>query len=370
MADPIANRLIRYYKAHPEWDQLSGRSGGHRLRTLLWTIALIWIAVLLVLLALFAFVGESAWPVVILLYAPRLPWILPGLLLLPFALRARDRTLLVPLAVGTLIWLFPLMGFVVPSRLAPPSGPTLRVLSYNTTHAADGVEGLRSIALETHADLVLLQWASHLVEEALSGKGFEGWTVRRADQFTIASRHPISSVEPFGLPFGFGPPGAHAVLQTPLGIVDVYNIRPHSAREEVAFRHNRNLFQRGRDLLSDLRHDRMRDFTAFRERQLRSVVAEFARAQHLVIVAGDTNLPDGSLLLRRHLGAFKDAFAESGWGFGYTYPAKLPWLRLDRILLGNGLAALSFRVLPRHLAAHRPVLAEIAREPRPEKASR
>jgi vancomycin resistance protein VanJ len=301
--------------------------------------------------------------VVILLYAPRHPWIIPGAFLLPFALRARHRTLLVPLTVGTLIWLFPLMGFVFPHRLTRPSGPTLRVLSYNTTHAADGVEGLRSIALETRADLVLLQWSSHLADEALSGKGFEGWTVRRADQFTVASRYPVSSVETLGLPFDLGPPCAHAVLQTPLGIVDVYNIRPHSAREEVAFRHNRNLWQRARDLLSDLRHDRMREFTAFRGRQLRSVVAEFVTGEHFVIVAGDTNLPNGSLFLHRHLGALKDAFVDSGWGFGHTYPAKLPWLRLDRILLGSGLEARSFQVLPRHLAAHRPVLAEISREP-------
>ena len=80
-------------------------------------------------LAAFAFVGEAAWQVVLLLYLPRLPWILPGLLLLPFALRRGRRAVLVPLAAGALIWLFPVMGFVPPRPLARPPGPSLRRIS-------------------------------------------------------------------------------------------------------------------------------------------------------------------------------------------------------------------------------------------------
>jgi len=86
-----------------------------------------------------------------------------------------------------------------------------------------------------------------------------------------------------------------------------------------------------------------------------------AKARHPVLIAGDTNLPEGSLFLRRYFAGFKDAFVESSWGFGFTHPAKLPWLRLDRVLLGRGLGAKSFDVLPRRESAHRPVLAEVIR---------
>ena len=82
-----------------------------------------------------------------------------------------------------------------------------------------------------------------------------------------------------------------------------------------------------------------------------------------MLIAGDSNLPNGSLVLRRHLGGFSDAFVQSGWGFGYTYPARLPWMRLDRVLLGSGLRAVSFDVLPRRTSAHRPVVAEVVRIP-------
>lgn len=328
----------------------------------LWFAVLAWLAGLGALLALFALVGEASWVVVLILYLPRHPWIVPGLLLLPFALRAGRRALLIPLAAGGLLWLFPLMGFVPPRLAPPPAKPAIRVLSYNTTHAVDGVETLRALALETHPDMILFQWSSHLADEALSGPGFEGWTVRRAAQFTVATRFRILSLETGGVPSGSGPPCAHAVLDSPLGTLDVYVIRPQSARPEIGATRHRGLRARFRELIEGARSGQLSEHASFREAQTRSIAEMVARAEHPVLIAGDTNLPEGSLLLRRYFGSFGDAFAESGWGFGYTHPARLPWLRLDRILLGDGLSAGSFEILPRHASAHRAILAEIFRQ--------
>ncbi|HZX93901.1 MAG TPA: hypothetical protein VFE90_05260 [Myxococcales bacterium] len=44
---------------------------------------------------------------------------------------------------------------------------------------------------------------------------------------------------------------------------------------------------------------------------------------------------------------------QAGWGLGYTNPARLPWLRLDRVLLRPDLEAVSFHVLGHHASAHR-----------------
>jgi vancomycin resistance protein VanJ len=63
-----------------------------------------------------------------------------------------------------------------------------------------------------------------------------------------------------------------------------------------------------------------------------------------VIIAGDTNLPDLSRIFRENLSGFDDAFAAVGRGFGYTYPSKLPWLRIDRILTSGKLRAVDFRI--------------------------
>jgi endonuclease/exonuclease/phosphatase (EEP) superfamily protein YafD len=326
-------------------------------------VALAWVGVLAALLAAFELVGEQSWPVVLLLYLPRHPWLAPGLLLLPFALRRGRRGLLWPLLLGALLWLVPIMGFVPPRPATPPAGPVLRVLAYNTTHGVDGVEGLREVVLEARPDLVLLQWTSHLADEALRGPGFEGWTVQRAAQFTVASRYPVLSLEAVGVPSGSGPPCAHAVVETPLGTMDVYSIRPQSARTEVGAMRHRGLRGRLAELLQNETSGRMSELASFRESQLRSIAAEVAKASHLVLVAGDSNLPDGSLFLRRYLGGLGDAFRQAGWGFGDTHPARLPWMRLDRVLLGPGLRAVSFEVLSRRISAHRPVVAEVVRAP-------
>lgn len=330
----------------------------------LWGAALAWLAVLACLLALFRYVGETAWPVVLLLYLPRHAWVLPGLALLPFALRPGRRALLGPLVLGTLVWLFPLMGFVLPGLGPRPPGPTLRVLSYNALHAADGTEGLRALILENDPDLVLFQWTSHLAGEAMSGPDFQGWTVRRVGQFTVASHFPILSAEAIGVPVDFAP-AAHAVIDTPIGRMDVYNIRPKSAREELGATRRRGLGQRVRELVEEARSGRLAERASLRETQIRSIVAKAGKAPNLVLIAGDTNLPGGSLFAHRYFGGFQDAFEEAGLGFGFTHPARIPWLRLDRILLGRGLEAVSFRVLPQGASSHRAVLAEIARSPSP-----
>lgn len=330
--------------------------------SILWVAALAWLGALACLLALFRLVGETAWPVVLLMYLPRHAWIVPGLVLLPFALRRGRRSLIWPLALGSLVWLFPLMGFVLPRLASRPPGPICRVLSYNTLHAADGAQRLRELILAHRPDLVLFQWTSHVADEAMSGPEFDGWTVRRAGQFTIASRFPIASIEAVGSPADF-PPAAHAVVDTSIGPMDVFDIRPKSAREEVGATRRRGLGQRLRDLVGEARSGRLGEMASFRESQIRSIIEEADKARHLVLIAGDTNLPGGSLFSDRYFGAFQDAFGEAGLGFGFTHPARFPWMRLDRILLGSGLEAISCRVLPQGASSHRAVLAEIVRSP-------
>jgi vancomycin resistance protein VanJ len=74
-------------------------------------------------------------------------------------------------------------------------------------------------------------------------------------------------------------------------------------------------------------------------------IAERAAAStHAVIVAGDTNLPSLSWTLAEHLGHFRDAFSAAGVGFGYTFPARHPWMRIDRVLTNDKLTAVAFRL--------------------------
>jgi endonuclease/exonuclease/phosphatase family metal-dependent hydrolase len=77
-----------------------------------------------------------------------------------------------------------------------------------------------------------------------------------------------------------------------------------------------------------------------------------------VIIAGDTNLPQLSATLRNFEG-FQDGFAEAGVGFGYTFPTRRPWMRLDRIYASQQLRFLSFRIGSDAASDHLCVVADI-----------
>jgi endonuclease/exonuclease/phosphatase family metal-dependent hydrolase len=74
-----------------------------------------------------------------------------------------------------------------------------------------------------------------------------------------------------------------------------------------------------------------------------AAIASRAPIDRPVIIAGDTNLPGLSRLLRVHFGRFTDGFSTVGAGFGYTFPARHPWLRIDRILVDERLRFVRFQ---------------------------
>ena len=68
-----------------------------------------------------------------------------------------------------------------------------------------------------------------------------------------------------------------------------------------------------------------------------------------------------SRILNDQLGAFDDAFARAGLGFGYTFPAKRPWMRIDRVLTNGKLVALGSSIWTAPATDHRGISAVLAR---------
>src|SRR4051812_13843455 len=170
------------------------RRGSRRMRRALDILAWGYLAAtVLVAIAMWT-LGDRWWPATILVFMGRWIFLLPLAALVPAALVLRPR-LLVPLALGAVVTLGPVMGARTGWRrlLAPPEGMPLRVVTFN-------VEGGRVVATELpllleawQADVVLFQECGQ--ELATETERMAGWHAHHAYQLCTLSRFPIASAE-------------------------------------------------------------------------------------------------------------------------------------------------------------------------------
>lgn len=323
------------------------------------------LALLGVVLAL-RFIGEDWWATTVGLYLPALGYALP---LLPIAILialSKERWLFWTLPVAVLLLLFPLLGLSLSTGGGAGDGrPRLRVLSFNVNSGHGGQE-LIAQEIERHApDWVLLQESDFGREKLLELLKEKYPFVVVSTQFVTASRHPIvETTEPERLPYGDklrSPRFLRHVIESPLGRVAVYNVHPLSPRESLAAVRGQGLREEIRSgrLLSGANRQVVEDNVGLRRLQVEAI-GRAVRAETLpTIVAGDTNLPQGSALLARNWGQLQDGFVEAGSGFGYTFPTRLPFLRIDRILASSELEFVSFEVDCGAASDHRCVVAEL-----------
>ncbi len=313
----------------------------------------------------FYVVGEHWWVTGAGLYAPRFFFALP----LPFTVAALwlagRRGLLWTQLVAGLLLFFPLFGFVVPhASTVRVNAPKLRVLSFNVNSTFAGVAPIARGVVAEAPDLVLVQeatWGSPLVEALRASFPF----VQTSTQFIIASRYPISSAtDPDRLSFSGrlrSPCFMRYTIDTPLGSLAVYNVHPRSPRGVLhlrQFRATLHELRTGEMFAGDPETD-VTSNAALRTLQLATAADRAARETLPVIIAGDTNLPGLSAIAREHLSGFADGFHAASWGFGYTFPERHPFLRLDRILTNEKLRVVGFHVDCRGLSDHRCVVADI-----------
>ena len=314
---------------------------------------------LLIAWLLLRFVGENWWVTIVGLYAPPVGFLFPAPLVIAVAWAWAPRRILLLQVGSLLVALFPLMGLHLGS-LRPGSAPdasAIRLVSFNIDVGFRGVPAIVAQVQRLNPNLVLLQEVGDNRVAGLKA-AFAGWHTDSTGQFFVASRFPLTNVqEPPPIHYrageGGGPRegdgGAHFVTYTIdslLGPVDVFNVHTTSPREGLED-------MRGQGFLHELRsghflfgqgQDRLM-FNAYRRaRQVQGLAVAAAASPRPVIIAGDTNLPGLSRIFRENLGGFDDAFAAVGRGFGYTYPSKFPFMRIDRILTNGKLRAVDFRI--------------------------
>lgn len=334
------------------------------LRRLIVVFAYAYPLCLLALCALLTTVGESYWVTAALLYVPRVLYGAPVLVLAGALWLLKERRLLWTQAAAAAVVVFPLMGLVLPWPTGSTTGPRLKLLSFNVDSANYGSDRLLAVVDREQPDLVLFQ------ESPWGGPLHDGLRARfphvdSSTQFLLASRYPVvDRTEPPKVPTAArmrSPRFMRYVVDSPLGKLAVYSLHPISPRGALGISSFRGMFHRmrtGAVLEGDPEGDLERN-SELRLKQVAAAAAMAERESVPVLLAGDTNLPGSSAALRRYFSRYADGFRSASWGFGYTFPAKRPFLRLDRVMVGPELGFASFRVGCPETSDHLCVVAEL-----------
>ena len=325
----------------------------------------------LALLAVFTLslrlIGESWWITGMALYFPRVLFLGPLVVLVPaaFALKL-SRVLWCQIAAVGLV-LFPLMGFVVPRprASASASGPQIRLLSYNVNSCAAGADALVERVRSYDPDIVLFQELCQR-PRALTARLRETYpVVRVTGQFLIATRFPLIETEDAAAALHYREHRfARYELETSLGRIALYNLHPLSPRWAFYAAKGmrvRTSLKNGTFLRGGAAEESMRDNFRWREEEIAAAAKRANQDSVPRILAGDTNLPDLSPLLSRYLSNYQDGFERSSWGFGYTYPVRLPWMRIDRVFASQELRFNSFQIGCEDDSDHHCVIAQLER---------
>ncbi|MCC6318784.1 MAG: endonuclease/exonuclease/phosphatase family protein [Gemmatimonadaceae bacterium] len=301
------------------------------------------------------------WPVAtILLFIGRWVYLIPivGIALL---VRRRNRALLLPTYLALWIALFPVMGLRTGWRrmLPGPDGPTLRIVSFNTAASPIVTDSLEALLERWGADVVALQECSASLAQRLPAiRGFHAHAVR---PLCLLSRFPIVAAESMersslervrneGLA-GVGGAGyvVRYVLETPAGPVGFTNLHLETARKGLE------------PLLDGFDLSRLRDNSDLRDIEARRARAWVDGGLVPMIVAGDFNAPREGRNFADHWGDLRNAFDQVGQGFGYTRYNGWIRVRIDHVLYGDGLRAVTARVAGDAWSDHRPLIVELRR---------
>ena len=334
-------------------------SPGSWARNIWAAVAVLHFAAVVALLVCFRLAGERMPRLAVLLYAPRVLYGAPLLLVTPFLFLHGPRRLLWLQALTALLVAGPLMGLHL--NLPRSRRPSIRLLTYNVWFGARDPAAIAREVAAADPDIVLFQAAAHAADVALKAPPFDHLHYLHESDFAVASRYPIRVVAAGrSNPPRLGPPWVRFEVDTPLGAIALFSVHPHSPR---------GAFQelRGRGLLRLLPGGPPLDQGGaflFLERQLQEIDEASRDAGPLAVLAGDFNVPESSALLAGLFPEAEDAFSSAGLGYGYTFPTgqrRFPWMRLDRVLVGPGLTAISARVAGDGGSDHAALVVEIAR---------
>lgn len=269
-----------------------------------------------------------------------LPWsVLTVPVLVAVALlRRAPVAAVVALLVPAVAWLTVFGGILV-DKSSP--GGDLTVVSHNVNQANPDPAGTARSLLAAGADVLALEELSPATAPAYERALADAYPYH-FQQGTVGlwSVHPLRDAR--AVPIMPWTRAMRATVDAPGGRLAVYVAHLPSVRVGLS-----GFTARARDEALDL------------------LVAEVrAEPERRVVVMGDLNGSTDDRALRPLTDRLVSAQTEAGAGFGFTWPARLPAVRIDQILLG-GVRAASAWTLPATASDHLPVAARIVLPPEP-----
>ncbi len=272
----------------------------------------------------------------------------------------------------------------------PADVPSLTVMTFNASvrHAGSKQEALADLLERDRPHLIALQeFTIRLVRETgvtmgapllgplLKDRAYQAsWPDTEGKHF-LFSRPIFSRIEPMApgeLLAGDPPTGPRSgglwasggitrrLFQWEGRTIAFYNVHLHSFSSQRPWRDGEQRFSLGawRDALRAYRHDF--EVRAEQARELRRLLdAE----THPFIVGGDLNSTSNNWVYAYLTRGLRDAFREAGTGWGATFHARLPLIRIDHVFVSDEWVVRRARVDADLFSDHRPVIAELVLRP-------
>ena len=302
------------------------------------------------------------------LYLPQHPFLLPTLILLIWAVYKKNRRACWFNGATLLIFGVILLGVHIPwARLlpAPASSHGVRVMTWNVLSSSAGTQKIAGAIKAQKPDIVCL-------EETLGRRGlvpdrtpeligrFPGWHAQRANEVTLLSRWPIANVRQYKNLKTSTRRVLAVTCQTPDGPLDV--IVAHISTSALGSHYGGRKPSSWNRLLETARlvhgtaQTRLKQLPAL-DMALDEAATHSGRPY---VLAGDFNNPPRGGFYRHLKARLTDSFARAGWGSGFSFPAKLPVMRIDYIWLGRGVSARRSTVMPTNASDHRALVSDVA----------
>ncbi|NIT59114.1 MAG: hypothetical protein GWN00_23690, partial [Aliifodinibius sp.] len=260
-----------------------------------------------------------------------------------------------------LIWFGP---NYLPKSSQQPGNPTLKILTFNVWGYNEHLEDVDAWLLELDPDVVLLQEISsgladgreQLINRRFPYRASQNSAVREFGSL-ILSRYPILSEE--SLPDQGNQSQNRVTIDANGRIITIYNVHmPQPLGQSRLPLPHESFFAR-----TILSYD-----NTVRDEQIRLLLQRIDGEENPVIVAGDFNMSDQTIVYQDMSAVLNDAFREAATGSGRSWPVRIldeisplipPLLRVDYIWHSRHFRTVDAFLGPKLGSDHLPLFAEL-----------